>query len=239
MRKSMLAVFAMTAMMFVVPSVASATNDTPPPGNGPPELCDLMPWLPQCDGGGTNVTVDEATEEECPAGGWVIVLGETRYPVCNGTDGSDGEDGQDGSNGEDGQDGTNGENGQNGVDGANGSDGTAGTNGRNGLDGTTQVVVPDQCVSTRTAKLRIKKNRGDRVRGLTARLHGKKLTLNKRNKRTWTAKVPLAGLPQGVWAVHIKYRLNGKVKRQVHLYRTCIDYDVNETGLNARPIVRL
>lgn len=226
---------AMMAMLFIIPSMASATPPNPqdPCEHNPTTLC------------GPDISITTPTEAECPAGGIVVVLNDVRYPICNGaagsngSDGSNGTDGTDGTDGSDGANGSNGEPGQNGTNGSDGANGAAGSNGSNGSDGVDGVSVDNTCTSTRTARMPISVRKGAKVTNLKATFHGKKLKVVRKGTRRWSVKVPLAGLPQGVWAVHVRARVNGKLVRRAHLFRTCYGTVTHGEGLNNKRQVRL
>lgn len=219
----------LSALFLVVPGAALAHHQPDHDGGDP---CENGNQTDLCGG---NVTVVPPTEVECPTGGIVVVVGGVRYPVCNGAPGQNGTNGTDGANG---QDGAAGIDGVDGTDGLNGGNGVSGVNGRDGTS--TTVVVEDVCVSSRVAKLRIKRSRGDRIRGLKVKLDGERMSVAKRNARTWVARIDLRGKERGVYGARVIYLKNGERVEQVHLYRACYP-EVTESGasLNRRPIVRL
>lgn len=116
--------FILAAMMaaLIIPAAASANE-------GNPQNCEANPQQPFC---GDTISVEPASAEECPAGGLAIIVGNVRYPVCNG---AVGQSGPQGNPGVDGSNGANGSNGATGESGSNGSSGTDGINGTNGVDG--------------------------------------------------------------------------------------------------------
>jgi hypothetical protein len=195
---------------------------TPCANGNPTDLC------------GGEVTVEPATQIECPTGGVAIITNGVRSVVCNGLPGLPGQDGTDGTPGADGSDG------QDGASGTDGATGAPGTPGVSGPAGPTIVTEADSCVSDRVATLRIKRNRGDRIRRLKVKLDGERVSLTKRNARTWTARIDLRGKARGVYGARILYLKNGVRTEQVHLYRACYpEVDTAGASLNRRPIVRL
>jgi hypothetical protein len=187
MRTRMFAVLAMMAMMFLVPSVAQAD----PPGNGPPELCDIMPWLPQCDGGsGDSISIDTPTEQECPTGGIVVVFNEVRYPICNGSNGSTGETGATGADGQS-------------IMGATGNTGADGQSvtGATGANGSNGASAPTCAASTRAhTRLRLP-SRFDGLRKVRVVVDG----VSTRTKVVnGTVKVNILGQPCGWHVVQVK-----------------------------------
>jgi Collagen triple helix repeat (20 copies) len=115
-------ILAAIAAIMLIPASAGANQ-------GDPQNCEANPQQPFCGG---SVTVEPATEVECPAGGFVVIVADVRYKVCNGVDGAPGTPG---SNGESGPAGAAGATGSAGVDGAAGAAGTAGVTGTAGLPG--------------------------------------------------------------------------------------------------------
>lgn len=200
MKKFLIAVLTVMTALFIWTQAAQAAPNDPPPGNGPPELCDITPWLPQCDGGGDSITIDDPTEEECPNGGIVVVFNETRYPICNGANGEDGSNGSDGSNGTDGTDGSNG------VDGANGADGAPGAPGANGTDGASAPT----CVGPRN-RWTLLPARLQGFKKVRLWFNGTRSVVKVKNNRV---KLATKGLPCGAYVALIR---KGTINRAQHI----------------------
>lgn len=144
-------------MKFILAAVAAAVLALPASamaGNNPQHPCDHNP-TDLCDN--VVVTVDTPTDAECPAGGFVLVVDDVRYPVCNGLPGTAGADGSPGA------DGTPGAAGAPGTDGTPGSPGTAGAPGAPGAAGqpgvTTTTVITQPKQVRRAAKCERRLNR--------------------------------------------------------------------------------
>lgn len=161
----------------------SAAQATPPADPSPPELCDILPFLPQCDGGTEIELVVEEPGENCPTGGVKLTLGEAVYYVCNGANGIDG---------------------LNGSDGSDGSDGTSGTDGLNGLNGTVTPLdeglgdagIPS-CTFARNTKVTLP-SRFAGVRKVYVKVDGRYQVSKVKNNR---ASVPTKGLGCGSYLV--------------------------------------
>lgn len=204
--KCKIAVALATVFMMALPGVAFAGQQDPqdPCEHNPTTLCD-------------GFELDQPTAEECPAGGIVIVVGDVRYPVCNGTNGHDGQDGQNGQDGTPGANGTDGTNGTNGVDGTNGTNGsdgangTSGTNGTNGVNGangiagtngTTVYVQPPKVVSKRHFRITLATKKLRHAKRVAMYVGGKKVIRHPDSRgRVW---VDLRGLPRGSYAVVVR-----------------------------------
>jgi hypothetical protein len=112
------------------------------------------------DGYSTLITQTDADTDVCPNGGYVLSIGldlnrdatldpdevTTIAPICNGSNGADG---QQGVAGNDGATGPQGDPGTNGNDGATGPQGNAGTNGNDGTNAT-PVSIVQLCPGTST-----------------------------------------------------------------------------------------
>jgi len=107
--------------------------------------------------------------------------------------------------------------------------------------GTGAVLGQEARSSNRVAKLRIKADRGDVVRGLKVTLEGKKQKVRRLGNGHWRASINLRGLERGVYAVRITARVNGQKVVFKHLYRVLYGNPRGGKGesLNARTIVRL
>lgn len=164
----------------IAPAAASANN-------GDPQNCEANPQQPFCGGGGTTITVDQPTAEECPNGGLVLVVGGHRYPVCNGVNGTDGQDGQPGADGEDGHNGYPGHDGAPGKDGQDGAPGAAGATGPTGATGATgaagatgatgpagPVTVTHQCTSRRVFTIRLRTKALRSLKHVVVKVGGKR-----------------------------------------------------------------
>jgi hypothetical protein len=155
--------------------------------------------------------------------------------------------------GEDGESGAPGPQGPAGPPGPTGPQGPAGPQGEKGDPGVTTVrtvVVngegggvagDDPRKSNRVAKLRIKADRGDVVRGLKVRLEGKRQKVRRVGARTWRAQIDLRGLARGVYVVRVTARVNGRKFLHKHLYRVLYGNPRGGMGesMNTRTIVRL
>ena len=95
--------------------------------------------------------------------------------------------------------------------------------------------------SNRVAKLRIKADAGDVVRGLKVRLEGKRQKVRKLGSRTWRASVNLRGLERGIYVVRVTARVNGKKYMHKHFYRVLYGNPRGGDGesMNRSTIVRL
>lgn len=158
--------------------------------------------------------------------------------------------GEDGAPGPAGPQGPAGPAGPAGSDGATGPAGPAGPQGAPGTPGQVLVVSggeaggvlgEEAASSNRVAKLRIKADRGDVVRGLNVSLEGKRQKVRRLDARTWRAQVNLRGLERGVYVVRVTARVNGQKILHKHYYRVLYGNPRGGIGesLNPRTIVRL
>jgi hypothetical protein len=170
--------------------------------NGDPQNCEANPQQPFC--GGQTISIDQPTKEECPNGGLVVVIGDNRYPVCNGADGTNGTNGTNGADGATGPAGATGATGATGSTGATGATGATGTSGTNGAPGPATAVppAPRECVSHRRFSLFLP---------VKALRHSKKVRVTVAGKtrmmkpnKAGRVKISLEGLPKGVYAVVIQ-----------------------------------
>lgn len=139
--------------------------------------------------------------------------------------------------------------------GAAGPAGPAGPQGEKGEPGETivrTVIVNEQgdagdvlgeeaSSSNRVAKLRIKADTGDVVRGLKVRLEGKRQKVKRVGANHWRARINLRGLARGVYVVRVTARVNGRKVLHKHYYRALYGNPRGGLGesLNQRTIVRL
>jgi hypothetical protein len=169
-----------------------------------------------------------------------------------GEQGPQGEQGEQGPQGEQGEQGPQGEQGEQGPQGEQGQQGAKGDKGDPGETIVRTVIVPaegdaggvlgeEASSSARVAKLRIKRDHGDVVRGLKVSLEGKRQKVRRLNSRTWRASINLRGLERGVYAVRVTARVNGQKVMFKHLYRVLYGNPRGGLGesLNASTIVRL
>jgi hypothetical protein len=193
-----------------------------------------------------------ADSVKCPGG----EDGAPGLPGPEGPIGPPGPVGPEGPQGEQGEQGLQGEQGEQGPQGEQGEQGLQGEKGEKGDPGETiirTVFVPaegdaggvlgaEARSSNRVAKLRIKADRGDRVRGLKVTLEGKRQKVRRlKVRRTWRASINLRGLERGVYAVRVTARVNGRKVMFKHLYRVLYGNPRGGLGesLNASTIVRL
>lgn len=229
--KTAVAIATAVLSMALAPSAFAGEAVQDPCDNGnPTDLC-------------AGFTVDQATEDECDFGGIAIVVGDNRYPICNGapgengtdgtngTDGADGADGAPGLPGADGQDGADGQNGANGTNGTNGIDGTNGVDGAQGVQGATgaagatgatgtqgvagQTVVlgPRRCISRRVMRFRAPRPYEN---GDLVKVIYDHVERNM-HVRGGKIRVDFRGLPCGVYSVVIQSRGEDSFKRLVTL----------------------
>jgi hypothetical protein len=172
--------------------------------------------------------------------------GPQGLPGPEGPIGPPGPMGPQGPQGEQGEQGEQGPQGEQGVQGEKGEKGDPGetivrTVIVNQPGDTGGVLGEEARSSNRVAKLRIKADRRDRVRGLTVSLEGKRQKVKLVSKTTWRARIDLRGLERGVYAVRVTARVNGEKVTYKHLYRVLYGNPRGGTGesLNKRTIVRL
>jgi hypothetical protein len=167
---------------------------------------------------------------------------DAQSPACPG-----GEDGAPGAPGPEGPVGPPGPMGPAGPAGATGATGEKGEKGETGETvivtggGTGAVLGEEARSSNRVAKLRIKADRGDVVRGLKVSLEGKRQKVRRLDARTWRARVNLRGLGRGIYVVRVTARVNGHKILHKHFYRVLYGNPRGGMGesLNRRTIVRL
>lgn len=139
MRKLFLATTVATLLAFPAGALATGNpNPQDPCEHNPTTLCDL------------GITIDQPTAEECPTGGIVLVIGDDRFPVCNGAAGANGTNGANGTVGATGAAGLAGALGAAGVTGATGTTGAAGATGAAGV-----TSAPKSCISRRTISVKL------------------------------------------------------------------------------------
>jgi hypothetical protein len=161
-------ILAASVMALAIPASAQANN-------GNPQNCEANPQQPFC---GSNVTVEPATAEECPTGGVVIIIGDSRYPVCNGA---------------------------NGTNGTNGADGTAGSTGTTTVVNTITTVVapaPKKCVSHRKFSLFLPVKALRHSKTVRVTVAGKEVNMHP--NKAGRIKISLEGLTAGVYAVVVQ-----------------------------------
>jgi hypothetical protein len=95
--------------------------------------------------------------------------------------------------------------------------------------------------STRVAKLRIKADRHDHVRGLKVSLEGKRQKVKLVSKTTWRARIDLRGLERGIYVVRVTAVVNGRKTMHKHFYRVLYGNPRGGMGesLNRSTIVHL
>ena len=163
--------------------------------------------------------------------------------------------GPQGPQGEQGPQGPQGPQGEQGPQGPQGEQGQQGQKGDKGDPGETIVrtvivneggdaggVLGDEAESSaRIAKLRIKADAGDVVRGLKVRLEGKRQKVRRVGANHWRASVNLRGLERGIYVVRVTATVNGKKYMHKHFYRVLYGNPRGGMGesMNRSTIVRL
>jgi hypothetical protein len=171
-------------------------------------------------------------------------------PGPMGPMGPQGPEGPQGPAGPQGPEGPQGPAGPQGPQGENGQQGEKGEKGDPGETIVRTVIVNEDAggvlgeeaeASNRIAKLRIKADSGDVVRGLKVRLEGKRQKVRRVGANHWRASVNLRGLERGIYVVRVTATVNGRKYMHKHFYRVLYGNPRGGMGesMNRSTIVRL